>query len=123
MPFVSITRGAAYHIVALQLRNGHVPALDYLEGLPASEKKRIAAVIELVAQDGPPRDGVRSKHVEGEPFWEFRAAAQRVFWCYGPGRRIVLLHGYTKKSARIPRVELSSARERYWMARSELGAE
>ena len=109
--------------MAIQLSSGRVPALDFLEGLTPSEKRRIAAVIELAAQDGPPRDGVRSKHVEGEPFWEFRASAQRVFWCYAPGRQIVLLHGYTEKSARIPRVELLAARERYWLARGELGAE
>src|SRR5690606_27531998 len=94
--------------------------LDFLEALPLAERERIAALIELAAQDGPPRNAARSKRVESEMFWEFRAGAQRMFWCYGPGRRIVLLQGYTKKSARIPRVELRAARERFALAQNEM---
>lgn len=120
MPFTSITRGDEYHVVALRLANGRTPALEFLDALPVSDRRRMAALIEVAAQDGVLRNTSLSKHVEGESFFEFRASAQRMFWCYAPGKRIVLLRGYTKKSARIPRIELRAARELYAAAQAEM---
>lgn len=52
----------------------------------------------------------------GEGLFELRLKAAegiaRVFYCTLVGRRIVMLHGFIKKSARTPRRELEIARER-----------
>ena len=40
---------------------------------------------------------------------------------YAPGKRIVLLHGFTKKSPRTPRLDLEIARARYHSAAAEIG--
>ena len=58
----------------------------------------------------------------GEDFWEFKASQQRIFWCYDPGRRrrIVLLHGFTKKTAQTPRNQLEAGRHAYRELQQEL---
>ena len=60
----------------------------------------------------------------GEGFWEFKASQQRIFWCYDPGRRkrIVLLYGFTKKTAQTPTKQLEAGRHAYREARHELSS-
>jgi len=52
----------------------------------------------------------------GDGLFELRLKATegiaRVFYCALVGRRIVMLHGFVKKSQRTPRRELEIARER-----------
>ncbi len=67
------------------------------------------------AEHSPPRNEQRCHKVAGEGFWEFKAPQQRIFWCYDPGqrKRIILLHGFTKKSTQTPRRELDAGRRAY----------
>ena len=60
----------------------------------------------------------------GEDFWEFKASQQRIFWCYAPKarRRIILLHGFTKKTAQAPRNQLETGRQTYREVQQELSA-
>ncbi len=55
------------------------------------------------------------RHLEGD-LWELREESQtniyRVVYFFFTGRRIVLLHGFQKKTRRTPRNEFNTARTR-----------
>ncbi|MGH7871918.1 MAG: type II toxin-antitoxin system RelE/ParE family toxin [Candidatus Binatia bacterium] len=48
----------------------------------------------------------------GDGLYELRVHAYRIFFCFRPGNRIVLLHAFRKKSQATPRRELDLARKR-----------
>jgi phage-related protein len=56
-----------------------------------------------------------TRHVEGK-IWEIREESNtniyRVLYFFFNGRRIVLLHGFTKKTQKLPRRELEIALKR-----------
>lgn len=108
--FQQLYAGASYLVLAYAPsdRAGHVKA--YLKSLSKREQKRVAALIERSAEHGPPRSTEQCRKVAGEDFWEFKAYQQRIFWCYGKGRQIVLLHGFTKKTPRTPKAQLDVGR-------------
>ncbi len=55
------------------------------------------------------------KHVEGK-LWELREESQtniyRLLYVFAAGRQIVFLHGFQKKTDKLPRRELEIARAR-----------
>ena len=69
----------------------------------------------MSADLGPPRNHEKCRKLKGESFWEFKAGQQRIFWCYDPvgTRRIILLHGFTKKTKKTPSQALDAGREAY----------
>jgi len=48
----------------------------------------------------------------GDGLYELRVHAYRIFFCFRPGNRIVLLHVFRKKSQATPRRNLDLARKR-----------
>lgn len=91
------------------------PVRDFLAGLSKAAKPRVYAVLAMLEERGnqllmphsrPLGDGlyeIRVPHPEG-PF--------RVIYCFRPGRRIVLLHGFVKRGRKTPKEELDLARQR-----------
>jgi phage-related protein len=55
------------------------------------------------------------RHVDGK-LWELREESQtnifRVLYFFYTGRRIILLHGFVKKTQRLPRNEIETALRR-----------
>ena len=120
MSLQDFIEGAAFRIVAYATGRGMCPVEEYLDGLPSRDRKRLDALLYRVAEQGPPRNVERSVKVAGEEFWEFKAYQERIFWCYASGQRIVLLHGFTKKSRRTPARELGTGRAVYREVQSSL---
>jgi len=86
---------------------------EWLNDIPKDIKARIINIIELLIEHGP--QNVRApyvKHIEGKLF-EIRAKGKdgiaRVFYFTIKDRRIVLLHGFIKKTQKTPRKELEKA--------------
>lgn len=56
------------------------------------------------------------RHIEAD-LWELREESRtniyRVLYCFASGRRIVFLHGFQKKTQKLPARELAIARQRY----------
>jgi len=88
----------------------------WLNDIPADIKARIINIVDLLVENGP--QNVREpyvKHVKGKLF-EIRAKGKdgiaRVFYFTITGQRIVLLHGFIKKTQKIPDKELETATAR-----------
>lgn len=106
--------GKAHRILRYVLPSGRSPVDDFLEGLDARDQSRMVALITSSANSGPPlRNQQKCKQVEGYKFYEFKTHGQRIFWCWGPGRTIVLFHAFTKRQDRIPPSELNTGSARY----------
>ncbi len=86
---------------------------NWLNDIPKDIKARIINVVDLLIEHGP--QNVREpyvKHIRGKLF-EIRAKGKdgiaRVFYFMMTGHRIVLIHGFIKKTRKTPKKELETA--------------
>ncbi len=94
---------------------GGRPVREFIDGLSKKAKARVYASLEMLARQGNqlrmPQSRslshglheLRIPHPEG-PF--------RIIYCFLPGRRIVLLHGFVKRTEKISARDLKLARAR-----------
>ena len=122
MPLRPFIDGPAFKVFAYERSNASCQVAEYVDSLNDRNRKRFTALLNYSAKNGPPRNKEKCRKVAGEDFWEFKVHQQRIFWCYGPRKQIVLLHGFTKKSNQTPRRELASARQAYGEAQQELSS-
>jgi len=91
------------------------PVKDFLDGLSKKAKPRVYAVLAMLEEHGN-RLLMPHSRALGEGLYEIRVAHRdgpfRIIYCFRPGRRIVLLHGFAKKTPKTPREDLDLARER-----------
>ena len=89
------------------------PVRDWLRSLPEKEKKAIGTDIKA-AQFGWPLGAPLVKHIEGD-IWEVRTwlkdKTARVLFIID-GKTMVLLHGYIKKTQKLPTQDLKLAQDR-----------
>jgi phage-related protein len=90
---------------------GHNPVEAFIESLTLDERAALRARISFLGEIGNRAREPLSKSLGGGLF-ELRAKASRIFYCFKPGGRIVLLHGFMKKSQKTPRRELELALKR-----------
>ena len=121
MPLRPLFSGTTYDIFAYARSDTDCQVTTYLQSLEERDRKSVTALLTHVANQGPPRNQEKSRKIAGEDFWEFKARQQRIFWCYIIGRKIVLLHGFTKKTEKTPTREVKAGRLAYRQARQELG--
>lgn len=86
-----------------------------LEAWPTGLKARYLALLVRMAEYGP-NLGMPHTRAMGEGLFEVRAKAAegigRAFYCALVGQRIVVLHGFVKKTDKTPPKELKIARDR-----------
>lgn len=94
---------------------GARPVKDFLDGLSKRAKPRVYAVLPMLEEHGN-RLLLPHSRALGEGLHEIRVPHQegpfRIIYCFRPGRRIVLLHGFAKKTHKTPKEDLDLARER-----------
>jgi len=89
---------------------------DEFMALPAQSRAKLMRVAELMEDLGLPSLGMpHVKQVDGK-LWEMRASGNvgfaRGFYAAAPGKRVVLLRFYQKKSNKAPKREIRLALER-----------
>ena len=95
--------GRKFEIVALELDNGRVPAIEYLRHLKADDQaahRRLHTVMDMHKDDGPIYNERVSRGLEGDRYhglYEFKTPqGARLFYFYLPGRVTVLTNGCDK---------------------------
>ncbi len=90
---------------------GFRPVEKFLETLPLEGRAVLKARLYYLQERG---NRLREPHTKslGDRLFELRVRSYRVFFCFKPGNRIVLLHAFIKKSQSTPRKELDLARSR-----------
>jgi len=92
--------------------NGRVPVRQFLAGLDEKTYTRFQWSIEQLRFRNVRARAPLVRHIE-DKIWELREESStniyRVLYCFVSGRRIVLLHGFMKKTQKLPRLELAIA--------------
>jgi phage-related protein len=95
--------------------DGESPVSAFLRSLDAKTQGRFEWSIEQLRIRNVSAREPLVKKLDGR-LWELREASRtniyRVIYCFVSGRRIVLLHGFQKKTQRIPRGEIEIAERR-----------
>lgn len=94
---------------------GKIAVADFIRSLP--EKHRLKAIweIDLLEKYGNALTMPHVKHIDGG-LWELRIKSasniSRVFYFYPLAHKIVLLHGFVKKTNKTPKSEIATAKKR-----------
>jgi phage-related protein len=105
---------------------GGTPVRAFLEGLDLKTQARLRRAVELLVQCNVTAGEPLVRHLEGM-LWELRVESNtniyRIVYAFSPGRRIVLLHRFQKKTQKTPRREIETAARRFedFQARSTKG--
>jgi phage-related protein len=101
--------------VAYQIEYFNLSAQASLDDWPIGLRVRYLALLVLMAEHGPDL-GMPHTRAMGDGLFEVRAKTGegigRAFYCTLVGRRIVVLHGFIKKTDKTPAKELKIARDR-----------
>ena len=95
---------------------GRSPVEEFLDSLDEKTRARFRWSLEQLRERNVLAREPLVRHLEGE-LWEVREESRtniyRVIYFFFTGRRIVLLHGFQKKTQRTPPSELDMARRRH----------
>lgn len=98
-----------------QIEYFNASAKESLDAWPAGLNARYLALLCRMVEYGPDL-GMPHTRAMGDGLFEVRAKSSegigRAFYCTLVGRRIVILHGFIKKTDKTPAKELKIARER-----------
>jgi phage-related protein len=94
---------------------GARPVKAFLDGLAAPAKAKVYAALEMLATEGDRLRLPRSRALGGGLF-EIRVQHPdgpfRIIYCFRPGRKVLLLHGFVNRTQQIPAQDLGLAKER-----------
>lgn len=95
--------------------NGHIPVREFIEALNIKERAKVARTIDLLEEFGINLGMPHAEHVEGE-LWELRARLSsnryRIIYFLDTGQAFIMLHGFVKKTQKIPKSEIKIANKR-----------
>lgn len=104
--------------------NGHAPVDDFLDSLDKTAHAQFLWSIEQLQVRNIRAREPLVKHVQ-DKIWELReeskANSYRILYVFFSGKRIILLHGFTKKTRKLPQKELDIALKRLTRFLSENG--
>ena len=96
-------------------QSGKEVVQEFLDSLPHKDLAKVIRDIELLAQYAPDLHEPYTKHIDG-PIWELRSKFSsniyRIFYFIWDGNKLVLLHGFTKKTPKTPPAEIAIAKKR-----------
>ena len=104
-----ILRQSSWTLFVL-IRDGRCAAIEYFETLTAVECRKLISFIERTAELGPlgyreDRNRKLSEHI-----FELKPTSQvRLAYFFDGPKRLVITHGFTKKSGKTPPAEIARA--------------
>ena len=112
-------RDVLYKIKFYEDNNGNKPVEKYLKELGNKKDKssrikyhKIIQYLDYLKEKGTFAGNPIVKHIEGD-IWELRPDKERIFFVVYHKGVFVLLHAFTKKTAKTPEKELERARAEY----------
>jgi phage-related protein len=107
--------GVEWSVVFFVDDRGNSPVEEFLDSLDAQAQTRFIWSVEQLRVRNVMAHEPLVKKLD-DKLWELREESRtniyRVIYCFMSGRRIVLLHGFQKKSQKTPRGEIDTARRR-----------
>ena len=84
--------------------------IDFIDNMEISLKAKTYSLFDILEQRG---NALREPHSKalGNGLFELRVKGKdniaRLFYCFGSGKKIYILHGFIKKSQKTPKVKLT----------------
>ena len=104
-----------YRVVFFRTLGGRSPVEEFIRATPANHQRKIAGVLELLAEHGPRLTRPYADQVRG-PLRELRISfgrkQYRIFHFFMLGDLAVLVHAFQKKQQRLPKREIETAEAR-----------
>jgi phage-related protein len=89
------------------------PAEEWLDSQPVKMQQKFAALFAMLANVGRIFNEQKFKHLTGtDQLFEFKVDQGRVLCFFFVGKRVILTHGFLKKSDKTPKGEIERA-EKY----------
>ena len=111
-----MTAREEWSIVFYRDERGNSPEYEFLRSLDADAQASIGWAIEQLRVRNVQAREPLVRHLDGK-LWELRRESRtniyRVVYFFFAGRRIVLVHGFQKKTQKTPRQEIAIAHARY----------
>ena len=101
-----------YKVVFYETTDGACPAQEFLGGLAPKVRGKVAKWLDLLEREGPDLPRPYADVVQGK-IRELRVSfggLHHRFLYFFHGKRIVVTHGFVKKTAAIPEGEIARAR-------------
>jgi len=103
-----------FNVDFYDLADGTKPAGDFLLGLPMKMRAKITRTISMLESGGTALREPHSKHLD-DGIFELRAKVgsdiTRVLYFFVIGRRIIITHGFVKKTDKTPPNEIKKAKQ------------
>lgn len=110
MHAVRLYRGSSFTLFALS-RSEETQVSEYIANLQPSDQRKTVALLEHVANYGPPRNTQKSNKLTNQLF-EFKpTTTDRIIWFYDGQARIVMTHAFKKEKNRTPPREIKKGEE------------
>jgi phage-related protein len=93
---------------------GRCPVQEYLDDLGPVEAAKVSFDLDLLKAFGLNLGAPYVRSLQGK-LWELRTRGRnqhRILYCDASGRRLILLHAFTKKTAKTPPGEIETAMRR-----------
>ncbi len=93
-------------------QNNKVPVLGYISELQIKDRLKVLKYIDFLRDNKGILDEPYSKHIKGkirELRVDFSQNKHRIFYIAVVGKKIILLHSFLKKTAKIPKQEITRA--------------
>jgi phage-related protein len=105
----------SWHIEYYESRLSRSPVEEFIDSLDSKSKAKVAKTLDLLEEFGVELGMPYVEHIEKQ-LWELRVRygrnRYRVIYFLYDGRTFVLLHGFAKKTATVPRADLEIAETR-----------
>ena len=94
---------------------GHDPVRDFLDHLSKSARDKTLRAITPLVEFGIGTHILNTKKLKGTPLWEVRVLGKdsvRILYAIAIAHRVLILHGFVKKSQKTPTKEINLALKR-----------
>ncbi len=108
-------KATSWEVTFYETAQGARPAEAWLRDQPVKAQARFAWVFNLLEEHGTSVKGPYVSHLRGK-IWEVRVEHQKVqrrlLYFSAPERKFVMLHGFVKKTQKMPPKEIEVAEQR-----------
>jgi phage-related protein len=111
----SVNEQAHWKVELYERLDGTSPVTEFIEEQSCKNQAKIFAELDDMSEFGLMPRGNKLKHIEGK-LWELRFRSMEhhfrfIYFAY-TGKKIVVLHGFSKKTRKTPKRELNIAHRR-----------
>lgn len=93
-----------------EVHRGKEPVEEFINSLPVDKQANVFRVFDLVKEFGVQLGEPYLKYIESN-IWEMRPGTERILYFTFTGKKFVLLNGFTKKTRKTLKKEITIAKK------------